>query len=141
MKLISSENAAYLAGLVDGEGSITLGRKNATAFRYPIVSIASTSIELLLWCKQKTGLGCITTKRLYRAHHKKSYHWVVAYAQAVEVLEMIILFLQEREKLRRAQLIVRLWPKITLRNGKYTLQQRDRKIMFEKEFFKNSKKV
>lgn len=39
--------AAYLAGIIDGEGSITLTRMHSKEFRRPCISIASTDLELL----------------------------------------------------------------------------------------------
>ncbi len=41
--------SAYLAGIIDGEGTITLTKDGE--FRYPAVSVASTTIEILEWCK------------------------------------------------------------------------------------------
>jgi hypothetical protein len=40
---LSTVDAAYLAGLVDGEGTITLSRKHAREKRQLVVSISSTT--------------------------------------------------------------------------------------------------
>ena len=43
---------AYLAGIIDGEGSIMLQKFHSNEFPAPCVSIASTSLELLTWIKE-----------------------------------------------------------------------------------------
>jgi len=40
--------AAYVAGIIDGEGSIMLTRNHSGEFRRPFISIASTDKELLI---------------------------------------------------------------------------------------------
>jgi len=42
---LSSDEAAYLAGIVDGEGSIYVRRRGEVGF--PIVAITNTSVELI----------------------------------------------------------------------------------------------
>ena len=135
MKLV---DVAYLAGLIDGEGTITLVRE--TKFRKPSVSIASTSFELVSWCKETVGAGTIASKRLYKSHHKKSYTWTVKFQTAVKVIEKVLPFLREPEKKRRALLIIENYDSITVRNGKYTQAQILKKEKFEKTFFKNSER-
>ncbi|MBT2687472.1 LAGLIDADG family homing endonuclease [Bacillus sp. ISL-47] len=39
--------AAYIAGIIDGEGTITLTRMHASEHRRPCITIASTDMELL----------------------------------------------------------------------------------------------
>ena len=43
---------AYIAGIIDGEGSIMLQRFHAKEYPSPCVSIASTTLELLKWIKK-----------------------------------------------------------------------------------------
>jgi hypothetical protein len=46
-RILSSEQAAYIAGLIDGEGTITLTREHRGERRRMVVSIANTEMELL----------------------------------------------------------------------------------------------
>jgi len=131
--------AAYLAGLIDGEGTVTLRKE--TRFRFPIVAVATTSRELAEWCVSNTNVGTISTKRLYSPHHKKSYHWVVRHHAAIRVLESVFPYLVEAEKKRRAGLIIEAYPNLTKRNGKYTKREAEQKLNFEKDFFRNSTKI
>ncbi|MGG3467989.1 LAGLIDADG family homing endonuclease [Neobacillus pocheonensis] len=41
--------AAYIAGIIDGEGSISLTRMHENEHRRPCITIASTDKELLLY--------------------------------------------------------------------------------------------
>lgn len=54
--------ASYLAGIIDGEGSITLTRMHANEFRRPCISIASTGFELLIYLQTITN-GSINKKK------------------------------------------------------------------------------
>ena len=50
---------AYIAGIIDGEGSIMLQRIHSNEHPSPCVSIASTTYELLEWIKNIIGKGMI----------------------------------------------------------------------------------
>ena len=47
--LLSQPDAAYIAGLIDGEGTVTLSRRHRDDQRQLVVSIASTERYLLQW--------------------------------------------------------------------------------------------
>lgn len=52
----------YIAGLVDGEGCLSLlrhKRKYDSIRYYPYVSIANTDLDVLCWVKQITGFGSV----------------------------------------------------------------------------------
>lgn len=48
---MTNEQKAYIAGIIDGEGSIMLFRFHNNQFPSPCISISSTTIELLKWIK------------------------------------------------------------------------------------------
>ena len=60
-KTLSSSDCAYRAGLVDGEGTITLTRKHAHENRQLCLSISSTETALLDFVVQKTGAAAVRT--------------------------------------------------------------------------------
>jgi hypothetical protein len=67
--------AAYLAGIIDGEGTITLTRMHEKEHRRPCITIASTDIELLTYL-QKLTEGTINNKKNYNPdRHKDSYYY------------------------------------------------------------------
>jgi hypothetical protein len=55
--------AAYIAGLIDGEGTITLARRHRSDKRQLVVSIANTDHGLLRFVLEAVGAGKITRKR------------------------------------------------------------------------------
>lgn len=69
---------AYIAGIIDGEGSIMLQRFLKRDLPAPCVSIASTTIELLEWVKKVSGVGTIRKKKNYNEEkHKDCYTYEV----------------------------------------------------------------
>lgn len=129
----------YAAGLVDGEGTITLGiatsKSNNKNFRLPIVSMSSTSIELLEFMKARYG-GTICSHKVYQDHHKQSWSWKAVYSDAVKFCEVIGPILLEPEKRHRANLIATEYSLVTKRNGKYSEAELAAKYEFQERFFK-----
>ena len=132
---------AYAAGLVDGEGTITLTRVRKTAKRrHPVVSFPSTSEELVDWFQSEFG-GIKIRKRVYAKHHRPSWVVTVRYTNAIACLARIVPFLRHTDKLRRAKLILEEYQLNTVRNGQYTEEQQASKRKFEHEFFHPSTPV
>lgn len=131
----------YTAGLFDGEGTVTLTKAHKrNKFRAPVVSVTSTSIDLLNFLKENYG-GYISQKKLYKKHHKQSWAWSASYDIAILFLSKITPFLKEPEKLRRARLILKSYKSVTQRNGQYTEKQYIAKLTFEQQFFHPEKAV
>jgi hypothetical protein len=60
MNTLSDVEAAYVAGIIDGEGTITLTRTHRGENRRPVVSISSTELPLLSYVQSVVGAGRIT---------------------------------------------------------------------------------
>ncbi len=132
VRKLSRAEAAYIAGLIDGEGTISLTRKHRGEHRQLMVSISSTEPPLLKYVKKAIGAGCITNKCTYQENHTPSVTYVISNRQALAVLEQVSPYLKTY-KVKRAQLILRNYIRLTPRNGKYTqalLKERD--IFIEK---------
>ncbi|MGH8271546.1 MAG: LAGLIDADG family homing endonuclease, partial [Gammaproteobacteria bacterium] len=65
--------AAYIAGLIDGEGTVTLSRKHRNDNRQLAISISNTEKALLDYVLQVVGAGKITNKRITRPQHTPSF--------------------------------------------------------------------
>lgn len=129
-----------MAGLIDGEGSIGLSYHTNKLYRSPSVSVASTTPEIVQWCKDNYG-GSISTKRVYQSHHKPSWAWRIGRWDQIESLLLTILpYMLEPEKIRRANLILSEYKLVTVRNGKYTESQRKAKLEFENRFLNKGSK-
>ncbi|GAA0352708.1 LAGLIDADG family homing endonuclease [Bacillus horti] len=128
--------AAYLAGIIDGEGTITLTRMHASENRRPIISIASTDIELLKFTKGLVG-GVITSKKNYNPNkHRSSFVLQIKNKENVlTTLGLILPYLRVTSKINRATYIINNYDRVTIRNGRYTPEQLRLKKEFENHFF------
>ncbi|WP_206613547.1 LAGLIDADG family homing endonuclease [Parahaliea mediterranea] len=82
-------DAAYVAGLIDGEGTITLIRKHRGESRQLSLSISSTEKPLLEFVLTAAGVGKITSKVRYRQHHRQSFTYAVYNRQALQLLTQV----------------------------------------------------
>ena len=131
---------AYTAGVIDGEGTITLSRLPNREFRYPCVSVSSTTKEILDFLKESYG-GSISRHKTYQKHHKQSWSWKVLNRSAINLLMDIQDLLLDPNKSYRAKLITTHYVALTPRNGRYSPEQRSKKFAFEQEFFHPSDTV
>jgi hypothetical protein len=126
---------AYVAGLIDGEGTITLSRNNrCDEFRTPVVSMTSTTRELVDLVQSAYG-GSVRTHKTYRLHHSDSFIWSVRHDRALEMLRRVAPYLRVQEKARRANLILDRYKAVTPRYGKYSNGLKLDKLEFEHSFF------
>ena len=130
--LINVIDAAYIAGVVDGEGTITLTRKHRDEHRQLAITISSTERPLLEFIKSTVGFGKITKKRTSKEHHAASYTYAVYNRQALALLSAIHPFLRTYKRVR-ADLILKYYLQLTPRNGKYSTELLYKKRIFEEE--------
>ena len=129
-KDLPSEVAAYIAGLIDGEGTITLSRLHANENRRLVISIANTEFPLLKFVIDEVGAGKITRKKTTSDRHTPSFCYAVSSRQALALLRQICPYLRSYKK-RRAELALRLYESLTPRNGKYTVDLLAERQLFE----------
>ncbi|MET0025068.1 MAG: LAGLIDADG family homing endonuclease [Sedimenticola sp.] len=60
---LSPTDAAYIARLIDGEGTISLTRRHKNERRQLVISISNTELELLDYALKTIGAGKITNTR------------------------------------------------------------------------------
>jgi hypothetical protein len=127
VRKLSPEEAAYIAGLIDGEGSISLTRKHRGDNRQLVVSISNTDADLLGFVRKTIDAGRITRKRTSRGHHTPGLAYALDNRQALDLLEQVAPYLLTYKSLR-AELVLQHYIRLTPRNGKYTaalLRERD----------------
>jgi hypothetical protein len=128
---MEEKDIAYVAGIIDGEGSICLTSRNKNKLPSPCVSVSSTDPELLFWIKSKFG-GKILGRTSRETHHKQAYVWTIFNRKALSFLRLIRPYLViERRKLR-TDLLINEYLLYTPRNGKYTKEM----LLLKKEFIK-----
>jgi len=108
---------AYLAGIIDGEGTVTLMKHHKNETPTPYVSVANNNLELLQWIKSRIG-GTICSKKKRLPRHNDSYAWSARQDRAICLLNEIRCFLIIKKP--QADLITAQYKSVTHRAGKYT---------------------
>lgn len=72
---LSPTDAAYIAGLIDGEGSIMLVTRNHGVSCHLRVTVSSTHEGVLRWLAVVTNVGKVYRLNLGTARHKPSLAW------------------------------------------------------------------
>ena len=130
VRQLSVAEAAYLAALVDGEGTVTMCRKHATEQRQLVVSISNTELQILEFALVSVGAGKLTRKRTSESHHSPSYTYALWNRQALALLAQIESYMKSY-KGERARLALKDYVRLTPRNGKYTEPMRVERGAFE----------
>jgi len=126
---------AYIAGVIDGEGSIMLIKFHNNQYPSPCITISSSTVEILEWIKSKIKAGTIKGKKNYSPEkHKNSYTYELRYDNAIKLLTEIAPYLVIETKKKKAEMLVNYYKRITPRNGKYTAEQLWLKENFYNEF-------
>ena len=133
-RTLDQSDAAYIAGLIDGEGTITLARNHANERRGLAVTISNTERTILQFVLDAIGVGTITNKRAAKANHTPSYTFHVSNRQALALLQQIRPFLKSH-KAKRADLVLTDYLRLTPRNGRYTESQVQERETFAQKFF------
>ena len=126
---------AYIAGIIDGKGSIMLQILNKGKNPSPCVSIDSTHKELLEYLKNVLKYGRIISKKNYNPEIcKDCYSFLVTYNNAIDLLKETYPYLLNPVKKQKAYLIFNKYKSITPRNGKYNEEMLRLKDEFYEEF-------
>ena len=129
--LLTIADAAYIAGLIDGEGTVTLSRKHRNENRQVAVTISNTDLRLLDYVLKTVRMGKITRTRTVSERHTPSFTYAVYNQQALRLLEQIAPYLRTY-KADRTSIILHDYCSVTPCNGKYTDKQRILRTEFER---------
>jgi hypothetical protein len=101
--VIGMVEAAYLAGLLDGEGHISVNRtrtgpsakacKRGYAYRSQIM-LTMTDEKLVRWVHALTGLGTVAALRQTNSRHRPAWRWTVWSREASTVARAILPYLR-----------------------------------------------
>ena len=112
------QEKAYMAGIIDGEGTVTLSRAHSNEMPAPKVSVANNNLQLLRWIKNKAGSGVIIRRAKREPQHGVQYVIDIsdnaALALLVEIKEFLLI------KKPHAELLLSRYKAVTPRNGRYT---------------------
>ncbi len=107
LKPMEVADIAYLAGLIDGEGTIQITKKKKTGrnyyYYYLRLRMGMSHAPVLEWCLEKTGLGFLTTvsikkSRISGLYDKPHYVWTAETRQAEQVLRVILPYLKVKKE-------------------------------------------
>lgn len=96
---MTEKQKGYLAGIIDGEGTITL--EKSKEFRFPVIEVSSTTYEILEYLRNNFG-GVIAKKKERDSRYKQAYIWKIERRKAINLLEEIVDDLLEPKKKARA---------------------------------------
>lgn len=108
---------SYLAGIVDGEGSIMFVKLHSCGLPSPVLSICNTNKALLEWIQCRFG-GKLTPKKPRKKEHKLSYDLRWCYDDCLRVISQIAEYLVIKKP--QAMILINEYKMLTPRNGKYT---------------------
>lgn len=134
---LSKVNAAYIAAIIDGEGTITLSRKHKKDNRQLSITISNTEMPLLEFILETIEAGKITNKKTYKDNHTPSMTYTINNRQALDLLSQIEPYLKTYKK-QRAEFILKNYIRVTPRNGKYNENLKVEREKFVVAFFKIS---
>ncbi len=134
VKNLKPAHAAYIAGIIDGEGTVTLSRRNRDKHRGLAVTVSNTEMAILNHILTTTGVGKITRKRTSSSVHTPSFTYQVTNRQALELLQQISVYMKSYKSLR-AKLVLKDYIRLTPRNGRYTKEQLQEREKFIERFF------
>ena len=112
------QEKAYMAGIIDGEGTVTLTRVHANEMPSPRLSIANNNLRLLKWIKEKTGSGFIIKRTKREPQHGNQYVLDISDNAALKLLAELKEYLIIKKP--HAELLVLRYKAVTPRNGRYT---------------------
>ena len=106
-------NLDYVAGFMDGEGTICINKGTNN----PLVAIPQTNENVLLIVKELIGKGNVYKVKKRESKHKQLFQWVVSGVDAIEFLEKIV-----------DKLIVKRSEAETLIAGKHLFQRHKKRL-------------
>ena len=100
---LTKEQIGYIAGIVDGEGTITLTRRRSKILKRknrkpqynlicyaPAIYVGNTNLDLILWLKSKLGCGSIYIWDKGTDKHKPVYRITFSANMVRKILPIII---------------------------------------------------
>lgn len=127
---------AYVAGFLDADGSVSLHRDRKDKPDYmktPSVEFYNCDKNILEKIQEKWG-GNIKTKTPRKNNHNISYTLTIRENKALELLISVFPFMMHEKKKTRASLLIEHYKKCTPRNGKYTIEEIEKKNWLNEQF-------
>ena len=103
IRIMGAADAAYAAGLVDGEGSISIPVSSRLGL---LVEIGNTSPAMILWLHERVGGGWRKSSRDKRPQNRRQmYAWRTSGASAVTFLRQLHRFLVVKKRVAEVAIL------------------------------------
>ncbi|KKM84731.1 hypothetical protein LCGC14_1296220 [marine sediment metagenome] len=136
--MTEDQKVAYLAGLVDADGSIIMAKSKNSRYRHPAVIIANASKSIMVWLEVNFGgVGWNNNASKKNPKFRDCYFWRLVGTQAVDLLKQIAPYLNEEMKTKRANMLIAR--NISRGGGRYTDAEREQKLQLERDFIATSR--
>ena len=106
---LTNEELAYMAGIVDGEGTITINSQGGIRYNrnfIPILCVYNNKRQLMDWIQERFP-GPIYSRPGRKPGHSESHQWMAMGKTAVQYITLIKPYLVI--KVEQAEQIVSLW--------------------------------
>jgi hypothetical protein len=132
--MIGEVDLAYIAGLIDGEGSIQykqyMRKRKHNPKAYPTwsirIEIAMTDQSVLIWLNEILGVGTVNPRKV-KPGKKKQWRWRCSHRQAYFVAKLIWPYVHV--KLPAIQKIIEHYSKEIIMNNKVVSLEEYKKAM------------
>jgi len=101
---LTPEQAAYVAGFVDGEGCITASIRKG--YVYGLLELCSTDFDVVDWLVATTGVGSVRKISARRKNAKPQRMWRVSLCSVGSLLKQVIPHMRVRKG--QAELLLKL---------------------------------
>lgn len=91
--IVQDTDLAYLAGIVDSDGCIRMGKVSRCNGYWFNLTVVNTDGRLMSWL-QKTFGGTVNTGREADSNYKKVYYWTARFPEAITILQAIYPYLK-----------------------------------------------
>jgi len=94
MKELTEAQKGYLAGILDGEGCLSIRSQKGQRSFYATLQVSNTDIKMLVYLFDITGLGRLHYSKQYQANRKDSYKWFVTVSKDIyDILDAVYPYL------------------------------------------------
>ena len=93
---MKKDDLIYLAGIVDGEGCVSVSYKTKARHERIRLTVSNTDRNLIDWLTSRVG-GCVS-KNQGRGNRKPAYHWEVYTDNAFKLLTELLPYLKLKKR-------------------------------------------
>ena len=107
MKELTEAQKGYLAGILDGEGCLSIRHQKEQRSFYATLQVANTDLKMIIYIFDITGIGRVHFCKRNQPNRKDAYKWFVTVSKDIyDILDAIYPYLITKRS--RADILYRL---------------------------------